>query len=114
LTLKPAHSDPLRHGLYAHHFTAPQRAALKKMAPDDISYELAAHRVVSAKIFDQIMAVEDDPGALVKLATAWRAVVSAIAVLARTHAILSGKSSELDSMIDEALDGIDFYLTDPD
>ena len=109
---KPPDPDALRHGLYAHHFTAAQRAALRKMDPDDISYELAAHRVVSAKIFDQIMAIDDDAGTLVKLATAWRAVVSAIATLARTYAILSGRQRPLDEAIEAALADVDPYLTD--
>jgi hypothetical protein len=109
---KSPRSDPLKHGLYAHHFSASQRAALRKMDPADISYELAAHRVVSARIFDQIMASEDDPATLVKLATAWRAVVSAIAVLARAHAALTNRSSPLDDALEEALANVEPYLSD--
>jgi hypothetical protein len=84
------------------------------MAPDDISYELAAHRVVSARIFDEIALCEDDPATLVKLVTAWRAVASAIAVLARTHAFLTGATQSLDEAIEESLKHVDFYLPDTD
>ena len=109
---RPAHSHALRHGLYARHFNAAQRASLRRMDPADISYELAANRLVSARVLDEIMAVEDDAGTLAKLATAWRAVVSVSATLARTYALLTGKSGPLDEAIDDFLSAVDPYLTE--
>lgn len=105
----PGNTNALKHGLYARHFSRKERAALKRVDPLDLSFEIAAARVAADRLFTLIESTTD-PEIAAKLHNSLTAALAEIGGLAARLGILSGKYPALDEAIDDALASVDFFL----
>ena len=109
----PGNTNAIKHGLYAKHFTRKERSALKNVDPLDLSYEIAALRVAADRLFSLIERTED-ADTQAKLHNSLTLALSEIGGLAARLGLLTGKESDLNDAIDEALSDVDFFLPDAD
>ena len=106
-------TNALKHGLYARHFNADQRAALKRMDWDDFRHEEFMHRAVGEGIFkllnDLLAGDQPDPGQVSSLVHSLHINTASASTSARTHALLNGER-QLGDALSEALADVPFDL----
>ena len=113
MSAPPGNTNALKHGLYARHFTRRERSALKNIDPLDLTYEIAALRVSADRLLTLIERTEDADTAA-KLHNSLTVALEAIGGLAARLGLLTGKYTDLNDAIDEALSDVDFFLPDAD
>lgn len=107
---KKGNTNALKHGLYAKNFTDLERKELKRMSEDDLRFEIAACRLAFSKIMDTITGKKPD---MEKAIPQLYAAGTVLNTLVKTHALLSGNYSPLDDALQEALDNVIPYPTEP-
>jgi hypothetical protein len=99
---KTGNTNALKHGLYAKRFRAEELKDLRQMPADDLRAEIALLRVTLSRITSLIEDTEDADIKTRYINAATNAAL-AIATLARTHAILTGKYNPLEEALIAAL-----------
>ena len=99
---KQGNSNALKHGLYAKRFSKDERTLLKLMPADDMTFEIAALRVIADNIMNLLEKTEDIDSKI-KLYNSLNNTTTAINTCARTHAILNGTYNPLEEAIQDAL-----------
>ncbi len=100
-------TNALKHGLYAKHFRPEDKAELRRMAWNDLLYEIMAGRNIAERamrIIDQEMGfpVVDTLKASIAIKV-FMTVVTGIGALATRHGILNGKDPNLNDSFVQAL-----------
>ena len=117
-------TNALKHGLYAKHFTAEERAWLRKMSPEDYRHELYMMRMAVNSVFEIQQRIRtrmdsrpgfsdpEDEEALARITNSLALAMTALNTTARTHALFSGTDTTLNDPLDEALDSLPIFLDD--
>lgn len=92
--------NALKHGLYANRVTKAQQAILGKVETLDVEHEIAVLRAVIDNILGEIEDT-DRPETKAMLYNSLFGGVTSLNTTIRTHALLSGKDSELEEQIEQ-------------
>lgn len=108
--------NALKHGLYARHFKPAETAELRRMAWNNLLYEIMGSRAIAEKALNLVnqhmQASKPDTDKVVALIHAWSDSVATIGLLATRHALLNGKSLDLNDALTEALAGLPPFAED--
>lgn len=91
--------NALKHGLYAKRITTDQHKVLEKVETLDVEHEIAVLRAILDNILGEIENTPD-PSIKAMLYNSLFAGVASLNTTIRTHALLSGKDSDLERDIE--------------
>lgn len=117
---QPGNKNALRHGFYSAEFTKPELTSLDDTKPDDITAEIALIRVCINRLQKELdydtKEYTDANGNkrtdtyLLQALNTLAIMTQSISTLARTHAIIHGKSGKVNDAIEDALNQIRLEL----
>ena len=117
-------TNALKHGLYAKHYTAEERAGLRRMAPNDYRHEIFMMRETVDSEYEISRLVQEmvkksleanqpaNMDELAKVMNSLAVAVTALNTTARTYALFNGSDTSQEDALDEALNCLPFFLDD--
>jgi hypothetical protein len=110
-------SNALKHGLYAKHFKPEEKAELRRMAWNNLLFEILGTRSMAEKAMDlanrEMAMPSPDVARVATLISAWTSAIITITLAAVRYGVLTGENASLNDSLAEALAGLPLHEPDP-
>ncbi len=110
-------SNALKHGLYARHFKPEEKAELRRMAWNNLLFEILGTRSMAEKAMDlanrEMAMPAPDVAKVATLISAWTSAITTITLAAVRYGVLTGENASLNDSLAEALAGLPLHEPDP-
>jgi hypothetical protein len=110
-------SNALKHGLYAKHFKPEEKAELRRMAWNNLLFEILGTRSMAEKAMDlanrEMALPAPDVAKVATLISAWTSAITTITLAAVRYGVLTGENASLNDSLAEALAGLPLHEPDP-
>jgi hypothetical protein len=110
-------SNALKHGLYAKHFKSEEKAELRRMAWNNLLFEILGTRSMAEKAMDlanrEMSMPSPDVAKVATLISAWTSAITTITLAAVRYGVLTGENASLNDSLAEALAGLPLHEPDP-